>query len=176
MLCKHKTSPSLHTAQLCVSSLQYTGGQLWKMEKTAGASLWESSHVMHWVVNADRVASAPGEGEDGACSSISAHSSSLPLFPSHPGCWCLESWSSEHLARGTARLPWAFLRQPVPGLQHQEHSHTFTAMDSVSVPLLLPQPCSLCDSQAWQGCPRYTQAQLGPLCLFHVGMTRLYGI
>lgn len=46
------------------------------------------------------------------------------------------------------------------------HTHTFTAMDSVSVPLLLPQPPFLCDSpscsQAWQGCPRYTPGSAGP--------------
>lgn len=85
------------------------------MGKTARTSLWESSYVMHWVVNADRLTSAPGESEEGACSSISAHFSSVPLFPSHPGCWCLDGWSSEQLESGTARLPWAFLRQPVPG-------------------------------------------------------------
>lgn len=85
------------------------------MEKTAGIPLWESFYVLHWVVHADRLTSAPGEGEDGAYSSISAHSSSFPLFPSHPECWYLDSWSSEQLESGTARLPWAFLKQPVPG-------------------------------------------------------------
>lgn len=39
----------------------------------------------------------------------------FPLFPSHPECWYLDSWGSEQLESGTARLPWAFLKQPVPG-------------------------------------------------------------
>lgn len=84
------------------------------MEKAAGNSLWESSYVMHWAVNADRLTSAAGEGEDSTCSSISTHSSSFPFFHLTE-CWCLDSWTSEKLENGTARLPWAFLKQPVPG-------------------------------------------------------------
>lgn len=62
------------------------------------------------------------------------------------GCWCLESWSSEQLEGGTARLPWAFLRQPVPGwlspsspttLTHL-HCHGQCLSSSPPAPALLP--------------------------------------
>lgn len=142
---------------------------------------------MHWVLSADRLTAAPGEGEDGACSSISAHSSFL-LFPSHPECWCLDSWSSEQLESGTARLPWAFLKQqqPVPGWlwpsqgtgwpSSPQTSHLHCQGQCLSSSPLA-QPCSSGTQQAavrhGRGAPGTGQAQLDPLCLFHVGMACL---
>lgn len=121
--------------------------------------------------------SAPGEGEDGACSSISAQSSSFPLFPSHPECWCLDSWSSEQLESGTARLPWAFLKQqPVPAWLWPSQGTGWPSSPKTTLTPSLPgtgsQFLSSCPtrflwdspgcSQAWQGCPRYTPGSAGP--------------
>lgn len=151
------------------------------MEKTAGTSLWRvpvwcigvwMQTVFPWLA----VTSAPGEGEDGACSSITAHPSSFPLFPSHLEFWCWAAGAVNNLEVGqpgshghswsSLFLAGSGLHRALDGLHHPKtlshfHCHRQCLSSSPPAPALFPLWLTSC-SQAWQGCPRYTPGSVGP--------------
>lgn len=150
---------------------------------------------MHRGVNAGRLplAGSNASARRGRGQRLFFHQCSLPFpfFPSHPENWCLDSWSSEQRESGTARLPWAFLKQPVPGwLWPSQGTGRPSSPKTTLTPSLprtvsqflssCPIPVSSVTPQAavrhGRGAPGTRQAQLDPLCLFHVGITCLYGI
>lgn len=174
------------------------------MEKTAWTSLWSwwesflcdalgcECMWMETGFSWPTIISAPGVGEGSVCSFVSAHPSFLH-FLSHPE-WCGDSWSSKRLESRTAGLPWALMKQSVPDWLWPSQGtgwpsspqKTFTATDSVSVPLLQPYlfPMWLNKLQSGlAGVPPGTatvHAKLNSTLfadgLFHIGMTCLYGI